>query len=114
MSLTAAQIRVTRLACQDWMGDVLAVETYQGEGSFGPSYATSANVTCNIDEERKLVVGKDGTEAVSALTIQVAVADEAKFTPESRVTYAGRTSKVLSSVAVAFKGQDVYTEVTTI
>ena len=114
MSLSPSQIRVARLQVQDWMGDVLAVETYQGEGSFGPSYAASANVTCNIDDERKLVVGKDGVELEAALTIQVAVTDEAKFTPESRVTHDGRMSKVVSAVSIAFKGQDVYAEVTTI
>lgn len=114
MSLSAAQIRVTKLAIQDWMGDVVAVRTYQAEGTFGPSYSTSANVTCNVDEARKLVPGKDGVEVISALTIQVPAADEAKFTPESEVTYAGRVSKVLSAVAVAFKAQDVYIEVVTV
>jgi hypothetical protein len=93
------------------MGDTVAVETYSGDSAYGPLYGTSANVTCNVDSKRRLVRDSAGDEVVSEVTLQVASADETKFTPETRVTIAGRVSKVLAVNPRTYKGQVVYVEV---
>ena len=107
MSLTVTQVARARLAVQDSMGTVVAVETLTGEGAYGPVYGTSANVTCDINSTRRLVRNANGEEVVSEMTLTVAAADEAKFTPESRVTVASRVSTVLAVNPKSFKGQVV-------
>jgi hypothetical protein len=60
---------------------------------------------------RKLVRGAGGQEVVSEVTLHVAAADEAKFTPESRLTIGTRTSIVLAVNPKNLKGEVVYVEV---
>lgn len=111
MSLTATQVAQARLAVLDTMGTTVAVETWTGEGAYGPLYAASVNKTCNVDSTRRLVRNSGGEEVVSELTLQVAPADEASFVAESRVTIAGRVSTVLAASPKQFKGQVVYVKV---
>jgi len=111
MTISATQVTQMCTFGGTLMGDTVAVETYSGESAYGPIYAASANVTCNIDSTRRLVRNSEGMEVVSELTLHVASADEAKFTPESRVTIATRISTVLAVSPKAFKGQVVYVEV---
>jgi hypothetical protein len=91
--------------------DTVAVETYGGEGAYGPVYAASVNVKCNLDQTRRLVRTAAGDEAVSELTLQVHPDDVAYFTPESRLTVATRVSRVMSVKDQAFRGGTVYLEV---
>jgi len=93
------------------MADTVAVETYSGDGAYGPIYAASVNVTCNVNAKRKLVRNAAGDEVVSEVTLQVKAADEAKFTPESRVSISTYVSTVLAVSPKAFRGQVVYVEV---
>jgi hypothetical protein len=111
MSLTATQVAQARLSVAEDMGTTVAVETWTGEGSYGPVYAASVNKTCNVDSTRRLVRNANGEEVVSELTLHVAPADEAAFLPESRVTVAGRVSTVLAASPKQFKGQVVYVKV---
>ena len=112
MSLTAAQVAGLRWSIGDFMGDTVAVETYGGESAYGPLYAASVNVLCNVQRTRQLVRDGNGEEVLSELTLQVASEDEAKFTIESRVTIDGRASTVLLANPKTYKGQVVYVEVT--
>jgi hypothetical protein len=111
VSLSVAQVAQARISAEANMGTVVAVETYSGESAYGPLYGASASVTCAVDATRRLVRGADGVEVVSEFTLLVASCDEAKFTPESRVTIATRTSTVLSVSPRAFRGGTVYVEV---
>ena len=111
MSLSTSQIAQLREQIEDTMGTTVAVETYSGESAYGPLYATSGNKTCDVDSTRRLVRGPDGSEVTSEFTLHVAAADEASFTPESRVTIATRVSTVLAVNPKAYKGQVVYVEV---
>lgn len=112
MSLAASQVAQARLAVQDWMGDLISVETYAGEGAYGPVYTGPVDVTCKVDQTRQIVRNSNGEEVVSQLTLQVAVSDEAKFTPGSRMTFGTLSSIVITATAVSFSGQHVYLEVT--
>jgi hypothetical protein len=92
--------------------DTVAVESYSGEGAYGPIYAASATVSCNIDGTRRLVRNANGDEVVSEATLHVHPNDAAAFVPESRVTISGRASTVLSVNSQTFRGQAVYAKVT--
>ncbi len=111
MSLTATQVAQARVAIGLSIGDAVAVETYSGDSAYGPIYAASTNITCNVDSTRRLVRNSMGDEVVSEVTLQVASTDEAKFTPESRVTIAARVSTVLAVNPKTFKGQVLYVAV---
>jgi hypothetical protein len=94
------------------MADTVAVETYSGDGAYGPIYAASVNVTCNINAKRKLVRNAAGDEVVSETTLHVKAADAAKFTPETRVTIATKVTTVIGTSPKAFRGVVVHVEVT--
>jgi hypothetical protein len=111
MSLSTAQTTQIRSALVDMMGDVVAVETYGGASGQGSKYGTSANVTCNVNAKRKLVRNAAGAEVISETTLQVKPADEAKFTPQSRVTIVTKTSLVITVSPKTYKGVVVYAEV---
>ena len=108
MAVSAAQVAQMDRKLIAMMGTTVAVETYSGESAYGPIYATSVNVTCNVDTTRRLVRNANGDEVLSEFTIHVPAADEAKFTPESRVTIASKVSTVLAVSPKAYKGQVVY------
>jgi hypothetical protein len=111
VSLTAAQVAQARVAVLDSMGTTVAVETYSGDSAYGPIYAASVNITCNVDTTRRLVRNSDGVEVVSERTLHVKSVDEAKFTPGSRITIASIESIVIAVSPKAFKGQVVYVQV---
>lgn len=93
------------------MATTVAVETYSGENGYGPSYATSANVTCYVVPTRRLVRNADGEEELSEVTIHVPPASESKFTPGSRVTIGGRVSTVIAAGLKTYCGCGVNVEV---
>jgi len=111
MSLTAAQIAQTRLAALDTMGAIVVVETYTGDSAYGPIYAAPVNVTCNVDTTRRLVRDVAGEEVVSEFTLHAPYSHEADFTPQSRITVAGRISTVLAVSPKQFKARVVYVKV---
>ena len=91
--------------------DTIALETYSGESGIGPVYAAAVSVQCNVDATRKMVRDQAGDQVVSEATLYVHPADASGFTPESRVTIAGRASAVLGVTPRTFRGTDVLTEV---
>lgn len=111
MSLSTTQIAQLRVLLADMMGSTVAVETYSGDSAYGPIYAASANVTCDVDATRRLVRNSNGDEVISELTLRVNAADDAKFTPESRVTVSSRVSTVLAVSPQDYKGTIAYVEV---
>jgi hypothetical protein len=82
----------------------VSVETYGGQGGIGATYASAVSVSVHVKAKRQLVRASDGTEAISELTLTVHPDDEAYFTPESRVTYGTRVSRVLSALPDGTRG----------
>jgi len=103
--------------------DLVTVETYSGEGAYGPIFEASVTVKVNVDQTRRLVRNTAGDEVVSEATLAVhpAPRDEATralldattlFAPESRVTISGRAAKVISVKPNTMRGHNVYVSVT--
>jgi hypothetical protein len=76
--------------------ETVTVETYAAPAGLGPVLAASVTVYANVDNTRRLVRDAQGAEVISDLALYVHPDDVATFTPESRVTYSGRTSSVLT------------------
>lgn len=91
--------------------DTVTVETYAGDGSYGPVYAEPVTVPCNINAKRRLVRNANGDEAVSEATLTVHPDDVPVFTLETRLTIAGRASTVLSVAPMTFRGCMSHAEV---
>ena len=92
--------------------DTVSVETYSGESAYGAIYADPADVLSKVSMQRQLVRNSDGAEVVSEMTLYTLPADEDKFPPESRVTYATRVSTVLSCAPMGRPGETVLVRVT--
>jgi len=104
--------------------DLVAVETYSGEGAYGPIFEAAVTVKVNVDQTRRLVRNAAGDEVVSESTLAVhpQPRDEATgalldagtlFSPESAVTISGRAAKVISVKANTVRGRIVFLKVTT-
>ena len=104
--------------------DLVVVETYTGEGAYGPNFATPVTVKVNVDQTRRLVRNSAGDEVVSESTLAVhpAPRDEATgllldagtlFAPESRVTIDGRVARVIGVKSNTVRGRIVFLKVTT-
>ena len=104
--------------------DLVSVETYSGEGAYGPIFAAAVTVKVNVDQTRRLVRNTAGDEVVSESTLAVhpQPRDEATgllldattlFTPETRVTIDGRAARVISAKPNTVRGRIVFVKVTT-
>ena len=91
--------------------DAVSVQTFSGEGAYGPVYASAVTVSCNIDPTRRLVRSANGEEAVSEATLLVHPDDGALFNPDALVTIGGRASHVLSVNTQTFLSSDVFLKV---
>ena len=92
--------------------DSVSVETCTGSGAYGPILAAAATVLCKVSNTRQLVRDANGEEVVSEMTLYALPADEAKFLPDSRVTFAARTSTVLGVSPQGRPGETVLVKVT--
>ena len=104
--------------------DLVSVETYSGDGAYGPIFEAPVTVKVNVDQTRRLVRNTAGDEVVSEATLAAhpAPRDEATgvsldavalFAPESAVTIAGRAAKVISVKPNTVRGRIVFLKVTT-
>ena len=91
--------------------DTVSVETYAGEGAYGPIYAEPVAVPCRVEATRRLVRNASGFEVVSESTLFVHPDDVATFTPESRLTFATRQSTVIVVKPQTFRGATSHGEV---
>ena len=92
--------------------ETATVETYTGEGAYGPVYADAVTVRCRVDRTRRLVRTAEGREAVSELTLEIHPNDADRFTPESRVSLDGRVSTVITCSRETYRGYPVKGKVT--
>lgn len=72
------------------------LETFQGTGAYGDSYAEPVSVTCFVDDGVHMVRNKTGEEVVSATTIYAPPGWEGSLVVDSRVTVNGRTAYVIA------------------
>jgi hypothetical protein len=79
----------------------VSVESYAGEGAYGPTYADPVAVPCHKDTTRRLVLNANGVEVVSELTLYVHPDDAAAFLAESRID---SSSRVISASEATFRG----------
>jgi hypothetical protein len=104
--------------------DLVVVETYTGDGSYGPVFEAPVTVKVNVDQTRRLVRNTAGDEVVSEATLAVhpAPRDETTgllldattlFAPESRVTIDGRVARVIGVKPNTVRGRIVFLKVTT-
>lgn len=82
----------------------VGVETRTGSGAFGDVFAASANVSCFISEQVRLVRDQNAVEVVSSTTLYAPLAavpevtaTAGQFSPGSRVTVNGRVAYVISA-----------------
>lgn len=98
--------------------EAVTVQSYGGEGAYGPSYGTPADTFCQLDAGRRLVRSSTGDEVVSESTLRLspdldpALDLEVLFVPESLVKVRGKESRVITAKPVLDRGRLVYLEVT--
>jgi hypothetical protein len=91
--------------------DEMAVEAYQGDGAYGPRYATGRTIRCRVDQRRRIVRDTNGNETVSESTVWCRPTDS--IAPEDRVTLPdGTVSRVLTVKHHRGLSAPVSTEVT--
>lgn len=73
----------------------VTVETMTGSGAYGDVYAAPVEVPCWLEPKRRLVRNKDGQEVLSTSFLSCDVAENPKFTPDSKVTHDGTTAYVI-------------------
>lgn len=79
----------------------VTVETYQGAGAYGDTYSAAVPVRCLREEERRLVRNaRTGEEVISEVTIFAPIGNASLFAVDSRVTWAGVSTHVLSTSAL--------------
>lgn len=91
--------------------DSVSVQSYAGDGAYGPTYSAAVTVPCNVEATRRLVRNADGDEVVSEATIYVHPDDADYFIPESLVTFDARDSRVLAVSAKHVRGTTSHAEV---
>lgn len=74
----------------------VTVEPYEGGAGYGDSYGTGVEVTCFVDQKRRLVRAPDGSQVVSESTVYAPLDTVAPT--RSRVTLPdGQTTIVISA-----------------
>ena len=91
--------------------DLVSVETYAGDGAYGPTYAAAVTVACDVQMKRSLARNANGDEYVSLPVLTVHPDDVAAFTPETRLTVQGSTATVTSVALMTFRGTTSHAEV---
>lgn len=103
--------------------DLVIVESYSGEGAYGPAFAGPIMVKVNIDSTRRLVRNTAGDQVISEATLIVhpeprdedtgaTLSAVTLFTPESKITLGGRVATVLGVSENTVRGGLVFLKVT--
>lgn len=103
--------------------DLVSIETYTGDGAYGPVFDPAITVKVNVDQTRRLVRNAAGVETISEATLMVhpeprdeatgAILDGvALFTPESRISVSGRSTTVLGVSPNTVHGGVMFLKVT--
>jgi hypothetical protein len=92
--------------------DSLTIEKYLGAGGVGAVIDDPVTVLGKVAMIRQLVRNVQGVEVVSEMTVYLHPDDAAPAVPESRVTFDGRVSTVITSGQQARPGEPVLVKVT--
>lgn len=90
--------------------ETVSVEAYTSGGAYGPVYAAAVTVTpCVVEDVRRMVrVQTQGTAGKEQLSSTTVWAPPATVCPaDSKVTYGGRTAKVLRVDRLSAHGLDL-------
>ena len=94
------------------MKDAITFDPFLGAGAYGPVYDAPVTILGKVSMMRQLVRNADGAEVVSEMTVYLHPADATTIVPESRATYAGRVSTVLSVSPQGRPGETVEVKMT--
>lgn len=75
----------------------ITVQTLTGNGAWGPTYETTENVRCFIDETRTIVRDAQGAEVISETTVTAPPEYAGIFLPGSLVTLPTREATVIKA-----------------
>lgn len=78
-----------------WFIHTAVVETLTGAEAYGDTFAAPVTDTGYLEGSTKLVRNQSGEEVVSSSTWYTDLANAPKYTPDSKVTAGGRTSRVI-------------------
>ncbi len=95
----------------DWVAYPVDVETYEGSGAWGESWAEPVSVNVWYEAKNQLVVTSDGNTVTSSSFLVADVADLAKFAENSRVTLSGMVPYRVLSVRSFPNVEDAHVEV---
>lgn len=74
----------------------VTVAPYLGSSAYGPRYGPAVPVDCLLEQQTRVVVGKDGSDVTSSSTFRAPL-DAPECPPESRVTLPnGDTTTVIA------------------
>lgn len=76
--------------------NTVRVTTLNGEGAYGPQYATPQTVECWVEDGQQLVRDSRGNEVVSSASVKATLDKAPLFTPGSRVEMPNRTATVIT------------------
>ena len=92
--------------------DAVSFEPFLGESAYGPTYGPAVTVLGKVSMTRQLVRDADGEEVVSEMTVYLHPDDAAAIVPESRATYAARSSTVIGVSPAGRPGETDLVKVT--
>ncbi len=78
-----------------WFIHTATVETLTGESAYQDVFAAPSTDTGYLEGSTKLVRDQTGAQVVSSSTWYTALGNAPKYTPDSKVTAGGRTSRVI-------------------
>lgn len=79
-----------------WWVHTGSVETYEDSGAYGDTWADPVDVACWVEGDQKLIADTGGNEVTSTSVVRGPLTDKDKFSPGSKFTYQGQTSRVVS------------------
>lgn len=87
--------------------ETVTIEAYGGEtGTSGPKYAAPVSVKAHVEPRRQLVIKRESREIRAEMLL--IVAPGTVVPPESRVTYGGRTYRVVNTAEMPSPGGGVH------
>jgi hypothetical protein len=85
----------------DWLSHTITVETFEGTGFDGATYAAPVTVSnCMVENVSRLVRGSDGNEVTSETTIYATPDQASLFTEHTRITVGDYESTVIKTAVM--------------
>lgn len=85
------------------------VEPYTGSGAYGDVYGAPFSIPCYVEQQNSVVIAPDGDDTVASATLYADLGPE--LPPGSKVTYGGRTMRVITVAVLDDGGEESHLEV---